>query len=501
MKEQTLKEKVEHYLCSGIPIIFINSFEENKTDLIIKSVLHNKKAFEWSLARGISDFQTGENQEKISLKDYLELIIDSDLNSELDNHVLILKDVYYLLQDNEVVSLLKYICLKISQKLDATLIIVSSQFFLPPELEKYTIVLESDYPKQNEIKNHIKNFLERNYIDNIDESFLEELSVAMKGMCDIEIDSILSSAIAKEGTLSKDDLRLVYSQKQQIIRKSGILEMIPADENLENIGGLNNLKNWLKRKSEVFKNIKKAEEFGVDIPKGVLVAGIPGCGKSLTAKVTANLFNVPLLRLDVGKLLGKYVGESEQNMRKAIKLAEAISPCILWIDELEKAFAGVGSGGEGNEVTVRLFGTFLTWMQEKKSSVFVIATANDISKLPPELLRKGRFDEIFYIGLPEQNERAEIFKIHISKRRNNDAKLINISLLAEKTKGFCGADIEGVIKDSVETAFYEKKNNLTTDDVLKAISDTHSLSEIMKESIEAMSKIYKDRKFKNASTD
>ena len=407
MKEQTLKEKVEHYLCSGIPIIFINSFEENKTDLIIKSVLHNKKAFEWSLARGISDFQTGENQEKISLKDYLELIIDSDLNSELDNHVLILKDVYYLLQDNEVVSLLKYICLKISQKLDATLIIVSSQFFLPPELEKYTIVLESDYPKQNEIKNHIKIFLERNYIDNIDESFLEELSVAMKGMCDIEIDSILSSAIAKEGTLSKDDLRLVYSQKQQIIRKSGILEMIPADENLENIGGLNNLKTWLKRKSEVFKNIKKAREFGVDIPKGVLVAGIPGCGKSLTAKVTANLFNVPLLRLDVGKLLGKYVGESEQNMRKAIKLAEAISPCILWIDELEKAFAGVGSGGEGNEVTVRLFGTFLTWMQEKKSSVFVIATANDISKLPPELLRKGRFDEIFYIGLPEQNERAE----------------------------------------------------------------------------------------------
>ncbi|WP_339240029.1 AAA family ATPase [Geobacillus sp. FSL W8-0466] len=181
-----------------------------------------------------------------------------------------------------------------------------------------------------------------------------------------------------------------------MIKKSGILEMIPLKESFDEIGGLDNLKEWLFNKSRVFKNMNKAIEYGVDIPKGVLVVGMPGCGKSLNAKATAHLFRIPLLRLDMGRLMGKYVGESEANMRKAIKLAEAISPCVLWIDELEKAFAGIGNSGN-TEVASRLFGHFLTWMQEKQSPTFVVATANDISNLPPELLRKGRFDEIFYV--------------------------------------------------------------------------------------------------------
>jgi SpoVK/Ycf46/Vps4 family AAA+-type ATPase len=235
------------------------------------------------------------------------------------------------------------------------------------------------------------------------------------------------------------------------------------------------------------------------MPKGVLIAGVPGCGKSLTAKVTASLFDIPLLRLDIGKILGKYVGESEENMRKAIALAEAISPCVLWVDELEKAFAGIGAGGDGNEVTVRLFGAFLTWMQEKTSTVFVIATANDITKLPPELMRKGRFDEIFFVGLPKPEERKKIFEIHINKRRKNDFSSIDISKLVDKTDGYSGADIEGVVKESIENAFADGKEKLTTDYILKAISETHSLSEIMKESLDSMSKVYKDRKFKNAS--
>jgi SpoVK/Ycf46/Vps4 family AAA+-type ATPase len=221
--------------------------------------------------------------------------------------------------------------------------------------------------------------------------------------------------VAEDGELNKKALKLIFDQKQQMIMKAGVLEMVKPADSIEDIGGLENLIEWLKYKEKVFKNIKKAEEFGVALPKGVLIAGLPGCGKSLTAKAAGNLFNVPLLRLDMGRLMGRYVGESEENMRKAIRLADAISPCVLWVDELEKAFAGIGGGG--SEVTTRLFGTFLTWMQEKTSPVFVLATANKINDLPPELLRKGRFDEIFYVDFPNDEERKKIFEIHIGKRR------------------------------------------------------------------------------------
>jgi SpoVK/Ycf46/Vps4 family AAA+-type ATPase len=275
--------------------------------------------------------------------------------------------------------------------------------------------------------------------------------------------------------------------------------MIPLKETMNDIGGLDNLKDWLRQKAKVFKNMGKAQEYGVDIPKGVLIAGVPGCGKSLNAKAAAHLFEVPLLRFDLGRLMGKYVGESEKNMRNAIALAEAISPCVLWIDELEKAFAGIGGDGGGAEVTTRLFGNFLTWMQEKESPTFVVATANDITKLPPELLRKGRFDEIFYVGLPNDREREKIFQIHIKKRRPGDLKQIDIATLVAKTKGYSGADIEGVIKDAVESAFANDKATLSTEDIVSAISRTHSLSEIMKDDLEAMAKVYEKRRFKNAS--
>ena len=257
------------------------------------------------------------------------------------------------------------------------------------------------------------------------------------------------------------------------------------------------MKIWLKRKASVYHHFNEATAFGVEMPKGVLIAGVPGCGKSLTAKVTAQLFNVPLLRLDMGKIMGKYVGESEENMRKAIALAETIAPCVLWIDELEKAFAGIN--GSGNEVTVRLFGTFLTWMQEKSSPAFVVATANDITKLPPELLRKGRFDEIFYVGLPNNEERQKIFEIHIKKRRKQDLSHIDLQHLAEQTEGYSGADIEGVVKDAVENVFTNGETGLSTSYIMTAIEETHSLSELMKDDLERLSKEYQDRKFKNAS--
>jgi SpoVK/Ycf46/Vps4 family AAA+-type ATPase len=293
-------------------------------------------------------------------------------------------------------------------------------------------------------------------------------------------------------------LNLINERKKQIIKKSGILEMVPLQESMR-VGGLESLKKWLQRKAKIFKNIDKAEKFGVDIPKGVLIVGMPGCGKSLSAKATAELFGVPLLRMDMGRLMGKYVGESECNMRKAITLAEAISPCVLWIDELEKAFAGVGGEGGGADVTTRLFGAFLTWLQEKDSMAFVVATANDITKMPPELSRKGRFDEIFYVDLPTSEERKSIFKIHIKKRRPADLVNINIAELASETDGYSGADIEGVVRDSVEEAFYKDKEAITTGSILEAAKCTHPLSEIMKDRLDTMRKLYKERKYRNAS--
>jgi SpoVK/Ycf46/Vps4 family AAA+-type ATPase len=257
------------------------------------------------------------------------------------------------------------------------------------------------------------------------------------------------------------------------------------------------LKVWLKQKADVLHNLNEALAFGVEAPKGVMIVGMPGCGKSLTAKATASLFKLPLLRLDVGSLMGKYVGESESNMRRALKLAEAVSPCVLWVDELEKAFVGIGSGGAGSEVATRLFGYFLTWMQDKKDAVFVLATANDISALPPELLRKGRFDEIFYVDFPNKSERENIFNIHLQKRNQNAN--IDVKTLAEKTDGFSGADIESVVKEAIETAFVNNRATLTTESLINVINNTHPLKEVMKHKIKEYEDKFKDLKIKAAS--
>ena len=482
-----LKEQLIKYVDAGYPIIFINSFEEIKTDAIIKEL-------EWNGAKGFVDFRT--KQPLIKGKNLVETLRLLDSDNELDRKFLVLKDAIGFLEEQEVTALLKDVALQISQGLDTVIVIVSSIVKIPKELEKFITIVELEYPTQDEIKKQIGRFSEEQDSP-ISDSLLEEMSISFKGLTEFEIESLLATALAQNGMFTRQDLNLIFEQKQQMIMKSGILEMIPLKERPDDIGGLESLKTWLRRKAKVYKSINKAMDFGVDMPKGVLIAGVPGCGKSLAAKVTAQLFEVPLLRLDMGKIMGKYVGESEENMRKAISLAEAISPCVLWIDELEKAFAGID--GSGSEVTVRLFGTFLTWMQEKTSPAFVIATANDITKLPPELMRKGRFDEIFYVGLPNRKERKKIFEIHIAKRRKSDLSNIDLDMLVSKTEGYSGADIEGVVKDAVENTFADDKTSLSTDYIISSINNTHSLSEIMKESLNKLSKEYETRKFKNAS--
>lgn len=489
-----LKEQLIKYVDAGYPIIFINSFEEIKTDAIIKEVMGGREGLEWNGAKGFVDFRT--KQPLIKGKNLVETLRLLDSDNELDRKFLVLKDAIGFLEEQEVTALLKDVALQISQGLDTVIVIVSSIVKIPKELEKFITIVELEYPTQDEIKKQISRFSEEQDSP-ISDSLLEEMSISFKGLTEFEIESLLATALAQNGMFTRQDLNLIFEQKQQMIMKSGILEMIPLKERPDDIGGLESLKTWLRRKAKVYKSINKAMDFGVDMPKGVLIAGVPGCGKSLAAKVTAQLFEVPLLRLDMGKIMGKYVGESEENMRKAISLAEAISPCVLWIDELEKAFAGID--GSGSEVTVRLFGTFLTWMQEKTSPAFVIATANDITKLPPELMRKGRFDEIFYVGLPNRKERKKIFEIHIAKRRKSDLSNIDLDMLVSKTEGYSGADIEGVVKDAVENTFADDKTSLSTDYIISSINNTHSLSEIMKESLNKLSKEYETRKFKNAS--
>lgn len=497
MVNNNLKEKLARYIDAGFPIIYINTFEEEKVDGILSEIAHGKEVYEWNETMGYIDFKSRTPMvEDCSLDMMLDCFKEPDM---LDRKIIVLKDIHSYLEDSKTVAKIKGIARLINKGADAVIIMVSSILVIPKELEQFITILEMDYPDINEIKGVIRKFTDENMLGSVSSDLEDEMAMAFKGLTEFEINNLLALAYSDDGALTREDLKLIFDQKQQVIKKAGILEMIPLKESLEDIGGLDNLKDWLKRKAKIYKNINKAMEYGVDIPKGVLIAGMPGCGKSLSAKAAAKLFEVPLLRLDMGRLMGKYIGESESNMRKAIALAEAISPCVLWVDEIEKAFAGIGSDGGNGEVTTRLFGNFLTWMQEKESTAFVVATANDISKLPPELLRKGRFDEIFYVSLPNEKERKRIFEIHINKRRPKDTEGINISLLSSKTNGFSGADIEGVVKDAVEKAFTDGKTSITTADIEREIKETNSLSELMKDSISKINSEYEKRHFKNAS--
>lgn len=494
-----LLEKLSQYIDAGFPILFIHSYEEDKVDNIIKKSAHGRDILEWNGVTGFTDFNSKRSYTLAnpSLQGTLQFLIEGN---ELNERIVVLKDVYSMLEMPEIIALLKNIALQISTgNIECNIIIVSSRKVIPKELEPYITIFEMDYLETKEIKLIIQEFIEYNDLGTIRDEFLEEMAISFKGLSQLEIENILALAYAEDGELTKEDLALIFEQKRQMIIKSGILDMIPLRESMNDIGGLDNLKEWVSKKAKIFKNIDKAKAFGVDVPKGVLITGVPGCGKSLNAKATAKLFEVPLLRLDMGRIMGKYVGESEANMRKAITLAEAIAPCVLWIDELEKGIAGVGGESGGADITTRLFGSLLTWMQEKESAVFVVATANDITKLPSELLRKGRFDEIFYVGLPKATERKSIFEIHLSKRRKADLKDIDMDLLVSKTNDYSGADIESVVKESVENVYVEGNQKLTTEDIITVIKTTHSFFETMEDPLKKMLEECKKRKFKNAS--
>ena len=471
-----MKRSAENILASYIdalhPIIYINHFDFKVIDAAIAHVGQGAKCVEFNNALGLVDFKTKSPMKGCSLEEFLKLTMDDGFEQQT---FLILKDVHRELDNPKVIAYLKRIAENnlYNENYSATIFIISEVTVIPRELENYITIFDIPLPTIDEIRGIIRAFITDMEIE-VDADTIDEIALSFKGLNEFQIRQILTLAYQDGGCITRGDKALILKEKEQFIKKSGMLEIVNFSESIEDIGGLENLKDWLYRKAFIFRELDKAIKFGVDVPKGIMIIGMPGCGKSLTAKATASLFEIPLVRLDVGRLLGKYVGESEENMRNALKLSEAISPCVLWIDEIEKAFAGVGGEGGGNDVTTRLFGQFLTWMQEKENTVFIVATANDISRLPPEFLRKGRFDELFFVDLPNGTERRKILEIHLKKRKKWNENIDSIALIKE-TEGYNGADLEAVVKDTIERAFIEGRTTITTADLIRSIKDNGRL--------------------------
>lgn len=467
------------YIDALHPLIYINHFDFKVIDHAINSIVEDVKCVEFNNALGLIDFKSKSPMQECDLEQFLRLTMDDGFEHKT---FIVLKDVHGELNNPKIIALLKKIAENnlYNDDYNATIFILSEIIVIPRELENYITVFDIPLPTTSEILSIINEFIADLDI-NVEQDTINDIALSFKGLNQFQIKQILNLAYQDGGYIDKEDKRLILREKEQFIKKSGMLEIVNFSETVDDIGGLENLKDWLIRKAKVFANLDKAIKFGVDVPKGIMIIGMPGCGKSLTAKATASLFEIPLVRLDVGRLLGKYVGESEGNMRKALNLSEAISPCVLWIDEIEKAFAGVGGDGS-NEVTTRLFGQFLTWMQEKENTVFIVATANDISKMPPEFLRKGRFDELFFVDLPNGEERRKILDIHLKKRKKWNKGIDSIALIKE-TDGFNGADLESVVKDTIEMAFIEGRTTIQTEDLLNSVKDTKSISSTLKDKI------------------
>ncbi|WP_335933990.1 AAA family ATPase [Fusobacterium polymorphum] len=492
------------YLRARRPIIWVSSGDYKEIDTIVKEATkdYEDKAIYEYRAFGVVDFETKVKEENISdLYNFLDTLYSEGIKT---NVFLLIKNAEEEMKDARNIAYIKKIAETrySSPDYNFTIIVVSETETVPKELEKFTSILDIPNMSKDEIEKYILKFSKNNNIK-VDEKDIGEIAISLKGLTKLEIDHVLNMIIESKNNISISGRDIIIKEKGQIIKKSSILEIIDFKEKIEDIGGLEGLKEWLKSKAQVFRRLDEAKKFGVDTPKGVLLVGMPGCGKSLAAKASARLFNVPLLRLDIGRLLGKYVGESEHNMRVALKTAESISPCILWIDEIEKAFAGINQDGGASDITKRLFGQFLTWLQEKENTVFVVATANDITAFPPEFLRKGRFDEVFFIDFPNEEERERIFEIHLEKR-GKFTDDVDINKLAKQTEGYCGADIEEVVKNAVENIFIletenEEEKEITTQDLLESAKNIDSLTNILADKIEILKKSYDKFKIKSAS--
>ncbi len=474
------------------PIIYIVSWEERRIEDMLREVAINrrKKLYGWTLTNGIAPLDLMQAQPvDPATRDPLNAL--NFIAQSQEAAVFVLKDFHPFLEvarggpDHPVIiRRLRDITndLKESRK---TLIILSPILRTPPDIEKDITVLDYSLPTLGELELSL---------DRVVRSAREIAGVQMK-MSDEERERVLNAArgltcIEAENVFAKSlvmgrklDLTIIIAEKEQLIRRSQILEYYETVEGFANVGGMNLVKEWLRKRGNAFS--ERARRFGLPEPKGLLLLGVQGAGKSLLAKAVASQWQLPLLRLDLGRVFSELVGSSEQNIRTALRLAESVSPCVMWLDEIEKGLAG--SSGAGNSdagTSARVFGSLLTWMQEKKSPVFVIGTANDISALPPEILRKGRFDEIFFVDLPQIQERREIFAIHLATR-GRDPLDFDLNQLAVASEGFSGAEIEQIIIDGLYDAF-ETGRDLSDEDLLRNLKSTIPLSQTMEGKITAL---------------
>jgi len=470
-------EELEILIKSRQPIIWVVTWEEHRLDLALHEIAkHNYLEFStWTFASGLSKLAGSDKPIMLNPIEILEIIDQHNVGT-----MFVLRDYHSFLKDAQVVRKLRDITE--SKSIYNPIIITSPVLNIPIELEKLVHVIDYTLPGVKDISMMVDealDFIEDRDID------VDSVVKACQGLTADEIENVFAKSTVVSGTLDPD---IISNEKKQIIRKSGILDLYDEADDFNDIGGMDNLKHWIMQRSKAF--TEEAKSYGLQTPKGMLLLGIPGTGKSMICKAISNLWRMPLLRLDIGRMMAGIVGSSEENMRKAIRLAEACSPCILFIDEIEKGLSGMASSNFSDAgTTSRLVSTLLQWLSDKTSPVFVVATANSIEELSPELLRKGRFDEIFFLDLPNKLDREEITKIHLTKRgRNIEDFYVNV--IASETVGFSGSEIEQVIMAAMFDV-YSKTNgarDINTEDILNAVGSTKPLSVTMKEKVDKLRK-------------
>jgi len=487
---------------SGVSGVQILGQDFNRIDEEIEAVAIqlNFKVKEWNLGYGWVDFKT-----KRALKPDQEVLLYQDLKIIADDdptgRIYVIQNAYSVLKDDiRAIARLQQELLRIKRhfKGKAAIFLVSKESIEFPDLADLLLQFSCSPLSLDQVDETL-DMLKNEYSISVPTRVLNSLRSILSGMERDTIFQIFETLKNKyEDTFPDESVAHALALKKRALARSGLLELVDSKIDIDQIGGLEQLKSWLRNKKYIIEHLPQAQKLGISPPKGVLLAGMPGCGKSMSAKAASSLFNVPLFRLDIGSLMGKFVGESEANMKAALKVAEQASPCVLWIDELEKAFSGINGAGGSTEITTRLFGYFLTWMQEKPGAVFVIATANDITNIPPELLRRGRFDEIFYVNLPSERERKQIFHVK-TKQLKTTPRGLDLAELATLSEGFSGADIECVVNDALESLFRSNESILTQALIKKHIDLITPISIVLKEKISIYQTLFENFSLKAAS--
>ncbi|HIK55810.1 MAG TPA: AAA family ATPase [Synechococcales cyanobacterium M55_K2018_004] len=475
----SFSDEFELLLRARYPLIYIPTREEERVEAAIAQCAKqgNRSIYIWDFVDG---YQGNPNDAGFGKRNPLQALELVEKVPPTVPAIFILRDFHRFLEDVAVARKLKNLgrALKSQPK---NIVLLSPQLAIPDDLSEVLTVIDFPLPNSGEIRLELERLLTA-MGRSVDARTMDDLVRSCQGLSMERIRRVLAKAIATHGELRPEDVDLILEEKRQTIRQTQILDFYPATERISDIGGLDNLKDWLLRRGNSFS--EKARQYGLPHPRGLLLVGIQGTGKSLTAKAIAHHWHLPLLRLDVGRLFAGLVGESESRTRQMIQLAEALAPCVLWIDEIDKAFAGVDGRGDAG-TTSRVFGTFITWLAEKTSPVFVVATANNIQALPPEMLRRGRFDEIFFVGLPNQEERRAIFAVHLERLRPHNLKSYDLDRLAYETPDFSGAEIEQILVEAMHIGFSQNRD-FTTDDVLEAASQIIPLARTAREQIQAL---------------